>query len=152
MKKVILTIFIIIATVFSFAYIAKESKPNDSLYKIKRLQERLTIMIKTSPKAKAEYYLYLLDQRLEDMHYIYDVKLDDLAISTSLRYAATAGELTNILKNNNLTEIKPQVKEKFENHRAVIKGILDSYPYQDEKWKFYQDAINYLDLYLNELK
>jgi len=152
MKNVLFSVLTAVFMILVLMFFAKDSKPDESMYKVRRLQEKMTVFTKISPQEKVEYYLSLLDKRFMEMQYVYDKKLDYFAVSTSLRYSATAGEIVEIIKKNNLSAMIPEVRENFENHKTGIKNILDSYPYTNEKWKFFQDALNYLDLYLGQLE
>lgn len=135
------------------------AKPDSNLFfKLRRLQEENTLKFKGLPTTKLKYYNQLLDERLEEIEYIINRGRIDLLWSSSLRYSTTAGRITDLLLGNDLPSEKRYYVDKFRQHRQVLELILkdyyDKYPpgtFATDQWKFIQDGINYLDLYLERL-
>ena len=125
-------------------------------FQIKRLQEKFFMKLKQSPQEKLEYYTFLLNERLNDLSVV--AKDDDSSyiLTTSLRYSTTAGQMTNLIKDNGLKNQIPNVLTLFQNHRESISTLVELYPKDfSEDWKFLQDDINYLNIYssiLSQLK
>lgn len=124
------------------------------LYKVKRLQEKTYFNFKSDPAGKADYLSLLLDKRLVELENLTNDEKYQYLLSSSLRYAATAGELTDLVKVNNLDNKMPDLKSKFTSHKVRLQYLLDVYPKDIDgnvEHKYLIDDINYLDLYLAKL-
>lgn len=104
---------------------------------------------------KAEFYSFLLDQRLDELKTIMNGKQEGhLILPSTLRYATTAGEYVNLIKQYGLTAESKNAKMQFANHRKVIVELSKKYKNKssgDYTGKFIIDDINYLDIYSKEL-
>lgn len=124
------------------------------LYKVKRLQEKTYFNFKSDPATKADYLNQLLDKRLVELENLVEDKKYQFLLSSSLRYSTTAGELTDIVKVNNLDHKTLPLKVKFMSHKVRLQNLLDIYPKDivgNVEYKYLIDDINYLDLYLAKL-
>ena len=124
------------------------------LYKVKRLQEKTYFNLKSDPAAKADYLSQLLDKRLVELENMVDYIKYQFLLSSSLRYSTTAGELTDLIKYNNLDHKMLPLQVKFMSHKVRLQNLLDIYPKDIQgnvAYKYLIDDINYLDLYLAKL-
>lgn len=134
---------------------SKGANPDRLDYGFKRAQEKLYLGLKFSPQQKVDYYETLLNNRLKELEYLTYNKKTYMLWQSSLRYAATAGEATEVIINNNLRDQANQFMDKFKQHQAAINDLLTNYPGDfdptEENSKYLKDAINYLSEYINKL-
>jgi hypothetical protein len=142
-------LLLIVALIFS----DKALPSSPELYNLKRLQEKIFMLVKTSPQDKVNYYNLLLDKRLEEILAIIQNRDFNLILSSSLRYSTTAGLMTDLIKSNHLTDASSLVLEKFKKHQIIFKNLDDAYPKDEgQEWKYIQDDYNYLSIYSQQLK
>ena len=123
------------------------------LYSLKRLQEKIFMVVKTDPQDKVNYYNLLLDKRLEEILAIIQNRDFSLVLSSSLRYSTTAGLMTELIKSGHLTVASVTALEKFKKHQIIFKNLDDAYPKDEgQEWKYIQDDYNYLGIYSQQLK
>lgn len=141
MKNIILLIIIVILL---WIY-PLNVKPDSPLpYALQRVQENLNLVVRVTNNQKRDYYLYLLDKRLNELKYIVSKRDANYIETSSQRYAATAGRLSKLVSD------PKQVKDKFDEHKQVLGKLRDVYESQDKaEWRLIQDDINYLDIYLS---
>ena len=122
------------------------------LYSLKRLQEKIFMIVKTNPRDKVNYYNLLLDKRLNELIAVVGNNQSELILTSSLRYSTTAGLMTEIIKAHHLTDASTIAQEKFKENKKMIRKLDDSYPKdENEEWKFIQDDYNYLAIYSQQL-
>jgi hypothetical protein len=117
-------------------------------YSIKRIEEKIGGLFQRSVDQKIRYNIFLLNRRLSDLKYITDNREYALYYQSSLRYAATAGTLANLIT------IKYQANDVlniFNSHSKTLVNIL-RLKNDDESWKFIYDNINYLQIYSKQIK
>lgn len=147
---------IIILVIFAMSLLLsqKANPDNPALFKLKRLQEKAFFKLKSNPLAKGAYFEALLGVRLEELENLVKNKSYNYILSSSLRYSATAGELTNLVVSNNLKDEVDNLKNTFSDHQKRLYSLTDKYPKDipgNEEWKYIQDDFNYLGLYLDKL-
>jgi len=117
------------------------------LFGLKRFQEKNFLSLKNSPEDKVNYYIVLLERRLREIEDLRKSENNTYMSPASLRYAATAGELTDFLFQNGLTQYKETILEKFQKDQEKLKFLVDSFPRtQGDEWKYIEDDINYLKI------
>lgn len=148
-------ILVVLLAIFVAAlFLSPGSNPDFSpLYSLKRVQEKLFSAISVSPAAKADYYQHLLDQRLAEMDHLVKSQHYTYLWSSSLRYAATAGNLTDYIIANNLKDKFSSVTDQFNKHKQVLYDLYVYYPknINNDEWKYVLDDINYLEANLEKL-
>ena len=120
--------------------------PNDAYkYKFKRLREKITLLVLSpSPNHKADYYEKLLNVRLAELKYVVDNK-DAANIETSSgRYSATAGQLTEYIINKNLDEHKQKTADIMSSHLPVLEKLKESFDATTAVWRFIEYDVDYL--------
>lgn len=123
-----------------------------NLYGLKRFQEKLFMTVKSKPEDRVNFYLILLDERLSELKFLVENRYFDYILTSSLRYSTTAGLLTRVIIDHQLSDLAPVIQQKFEEHQRIIKILDDSYPKdENEEWKFVQDDFNYLAIYSRQL-
>jgi len=147
---------IIILAVLAVILLASNGANPDRIdYGFKRLQEKLFLTLQFSKTQKVDYYQNLLNKRLKELEYLTYNKKTYMLWSSSLRYAATAGEATNLIIQNNLVWEANKFVDIFQNHQAQINDLLTNYPGDldptEKNSKFLTDAINSLTSYISKL-
>lgn len=123
------------------------------LYKVKRIQEKVFFIIQPTPARKAAYYRALLNIRAQELENLVKSKSYNYIVTSSLRYSATAGNLTELIKQNNLSDQKAPTIEEFKTHQRFFESLVSGYPTDDnEEWKYIQDDVNYLAIYTGFLR
>lgn len=150
-----LTAIIILAVSAILLVASNNANPDRIDYGFKRAQEKLFLSLKFTPSQKIDYYDSLLSKRLKELEYLTNNKKTYLLWQSSLRYAATAGEVTDVIINNNLHDKANQFVEKFKQHQEIVNNLLTNYPGDldpmEENSKFLTDAINSLTSYIDKL-
>lgn len=119
---------------------------------LKRLQENLFLKIKTSPIQKVDYESAILDERLSELKYLVENRKIGYFLTASLRYSATAGRLTDIISQNNISDKVFAAKAKFTQHQKIIEGLVTLCQKNDNtECKYIQDDANYLKIYISNL-
>lgn len=122
-------------------------------YALKRLKEKAMLaLLSLSKKKKAGYYNKLVGNRLAELKFIVDKK--DMANfeSATTRYFATAGQFVNFLVRKNLTEEKSKAHELLASHIPLLESLRDTYNPTTAEWRFMQDDVNYVKMYINQLQ
>lgn len=150
-KRFIVLVFITVVVLVLLG--AHWSNPgNEQLYKVKRFEEKLFLAAHFTPQQKADYYSLLLDRRLEELVLVADSKDSSHVWQTASRYSSTAGEATDLIVGNNLEDKAGALQEQFRSHQPKLQELLQRYPrVKDGDWKFIEDDVNYLDLYIIRL-
>ncbi len=149
--KILLSIFLVL---FALSLIFSNNAAPDSplLFKVRRLQEKLFIILKFTPASKARYYELLLGIRLKDLSTIINVGEPSFILTSSLRYSTTAGQLTELIQKYKMKSEVTPISSLFKEHQKILSELINSYPKdRDGEWKYIQDDINYLDTYLQYL-
>ena len=97
----------------------------------------------------------LLDSRLEELQNVVIHKNYDYVLKASLRYSTLAGQITELVEANNLSDKVDTVKNQFLNHQKLLDALYVAYPKNirdNVEWKYIQDDFNYLRLYLDKLE
>lgn len=123
------------------------------LFALKRVQEKVFLSLKPGDSERLDYMSYLLDNRLGELKYLVYSKNYSYVLPSSLRYSTLAGQITDLILTNNLNHRAQEVENKFLKHKQFLKEIYDYYPKNTDnvEYKYIEDDINYLDLYLNKL-
>ena len=148
-----LGLILILSILFLVLLLSPKSNPNNPLFGIKRLQEKAFLGLKVSQEQKVEYLGQLLDNRLVELENLVKNESFSYLWSASSRYSTTAGQITNSVVDNNLTQMVNPVKDKFEKHKERLQALYDAYPKNTDnvEYKYIEDAINYLNAYLDIL-
>ena len=134
-----------------FLNVGKAAPDNQPFYNIKRLYEKAQLKLASSPAEEVDVFSQLLDKRLSELEFIVMSGKSKHVLKTSLRYSTFAGQLTETALQNNLVEKVPEIKDKLELHRQVVRRLVEDYPRQDDEKKFVIDAVNYLTIYIEQL-
>lgn len=134
----------------------QDINPTDGYqYLLKRLKENIWLaMLAVNNGAKADFYLKLVEIRLAELKYTVD-KGDISNVETvSRRYAATAGQATELISSVNPSIQRQILVDKLEQHILILKSLQSAFGNDELKagWRFLEDDINSLKSYLSELK
>lgn len=123
------------------------------LFGLKRVQEKAFLTLKTNPTEKTEYLSLLLNSRLKEFENLIKNESYSYLWSSSIRHSTFAGQITEIITANNLTDMVGPVRKQFEDHKNKLNAMYVAYPKNTDnvEWKYILDAINYLNAYLDKL-
>lgn len=146
-------IFALIIIVFALIFSQNANPDNPTLFGLKRVQEKVFLSLKSGPKDQLEYMSALLDNRLGELSSVVRNKNYNYVLRSASRYSTLAGQMTELLIANNLNGYSDSIKNQFLNHQKVLYDLYVLYPknFDDEEYKYIEDDINYLKIYLEKL-
>lgn len=146
---ILFLVIVVIALLLS--QVATPDSPQ--LYSLKRFQEVKFMGLKSDPKSKLNYMIVLLDTRLDELSKQVNRKSYGYILPSCSRYSTQAGEITDFIIQNNLTSEATFVENQFKEHIKVLKNLYEVYPKDTDnfEYKYIQDDINYLNIYLDKL-
>ncbi len=124
---------------------------NSSSYKVKRLKEKVTLIFKFSAKAKSAHLSKLLAKRMDELTYIVENKKMFYFEKATLRYSATAGQLSEVIVAKSLKSEAGSAKEQMEAYIPQIEKLQENFSSDSAEWRFLQDDINSLKIYIDKL-
>lgn len=143
-------IFALVLSVFIICLILSWSaNPSTPLtFKLKRLQEKVQLYLRSNPESYLNYQMSLLNKRKDDIVFLVNTREYPYILTSSLRYSTNAGEITEFIIKNNMKQNIPATLDLFTQHSKIFKGLVEKYPKElNEEWKYIQDDINYLEIY-----
>lgn len=154
-KTKIQLISIILLSILALSLLISQSaNPAMSLFfNMKRVQEKAYMKFKTTPEARLDYMSVLLDNRLGELESLVKNKNYTFLLTSSLRYSTLAGQMTELVVSNNLKDKAVGTKAQFNNHKKILNDLYIAYPKNTDnlEYKYLEDDMNYLDLYLEKL-
>lgn len=131
----------------------KVNPDNTFPYAIKRIREKISLkFFSFSKNKKADYLESLSATRLAELKYVVDKKnMADFEVATK-RYYTAAGDYSNFITKNNLGDKKEEAKRFLSSNIPLLKKLRDSFDYRTAEWRFMQDDVNYVKLYLQNLQ
>ncbi len=155
MKSRIQLSLIIILVIFALSLILSQNANPDfpPLFTLKRLQEKIFLSMESGSSNKVDYLSALLNKRLLEFKNLINNKNYDYLWTSSLRYSTTAGQITELVSANNLGDKVDSIKKQFLEHQKVLNNLYIAYPKNTDnvEYKYLEDAINYLKIYLDKL-
>lgn len=148
------SIIILVVLALSLALSLKANPDMPPFFALKRVQEKIFLKFKSNVGNRLDYMSRLLDTRLVELQNIVMNKNYDFVLRSSLRYSSLAGEITDLIEVNNLTDQAEGIKKQFLNHQKLLTELYVAYPKNipdNVEWKYIQDDFNYLTLYLDKL-
>jgi len=111
------------------------------------------LKLKTNPSDKVDHMSLLLDRRLEELNNQVNGKSYGYILPSASRYSTLAGQITDLIVVSNIKDKVASVTDQFKNHQKVLQKIYVIYPKNTEnvEYKYTEDDINYLNLYLDKL-
>lgn len=133
---------------------AQKATPNyGPFFSLKRIQEKVILSLKNNPSERVDYMRVLLDNRLDELSR--DVRSGKYGyiLPAASRYSTLAGEITDLIIANNLTDKVEPTKNQFLKHQKVLEEVYVIYPKNtdNEEYKYIEDDMNYLKIYLEKL-
>lgn len=147
------TITILVVLAISLILSQSASPDTPPFFLLKRLQEKVFLKTKSTPQDQVDYMSSLLEVRLKELQNQVNNKSYGYILPSALRYSALAGQITDLIVANNLTDKVEETKNQFLSHKKVLDVIYVIYPKNtdNEEYKYIQDDYNYLGLYLDKL-
>lgn len=147
---------IIILGLFGLSLLFSQKANPDAplLFGLKRVQENEFLKLKSDPVSRVDYMSSLLDFRLQELKNIVNNQSYDYVLPAASRYSTLMGQITDLVVASNLKDKVDPLKAKFINHQAILDEIYFLYPKNTDniEWKYIQDDINYLKIYLDKLE
>lgn len=128
--------------------------PSDGFgYAKKRLKDKIKLFLFSfSPAKKLELYKEILGDRLAELKYVVDKKDWSDHERTSIRYATTAGEITEfVLKNKSLENRTGEISDLLSSHLPVIMDLETNFNDTTAEWRFIKHDEDYLKIYISQL-
>lgn len=131
----------------------KASPDNPLFFSLKRVQEKVFLKFKSNPEARIDMLSNLLNSRLSELQNVFDHRSYNYILPAASRYSTLAGQITDLVVANHLTNRVDALKKQFLSHQKVIDAIYVAYPKNTEnvEYKYIADDVNYLKLYLDKL-
>lgn len=153
--RIQLVLMITLAIIALSLILSLNANPNiPPLFTIKRAQETVFLKLKPNLSDKVDYMRAMLDSRLNELGEVVKVRGSGKILTSSSRYSTLAGQITDLIIENKMTDKVESVKAQFLNHKKILDALYVAYPKNtdDWEWKFIQDDFNYLKLYLDKLE
>lgn len=141
-------LLILVLFVMNVGVANPDSRP---FYRFKRLYETVQLRFKATPEDKLDYLYSLLDKRLLELNSVVESGNSPYILNTSLRYSTTAGQITELIIQNNLKNQASKAREKFEDQFLIVKSLPSKYSKADGEVKYIIDDANYLRIYIDQL-
>lgn len=137
------------AQIIQIAY--EPINPGDGFkFSFKRLREKVMLaLVSFSSQSKYNYQKDLLNKRLAELKYVVDNKDIANIQTTSQRYSATAGQITELVINNDLD--KRDIRNIFSSQLQVLKDIQKQFNDTTAEWRFIEHDIDYIKSYISQL-
>ncbi len=151
-RKIVIFLFSLLVIFILLILNISVAKPTSQLfYNLKRLYEKTQLNLKSTPKDKLSYQYELLDKRLVELLFIVNRGASSYVLTSSLRYSTTAGEITELIVNNNLKDESQLTRKKFETHFLIVKDLSQKKSNIGDEAKYVTDDLNYLRIYIDKL-
>lgn len=146
-------IIVLIILVLSLMLSQKATPDFPPFFALKRIQERTYLNLKSNPTDKLDYMSSMLESRLEELDSQVRRQSYGYILPSASRYSTLAGQITEMIIANNMIDRVDTATAQFIAHQKVLQEIYVIYPKNTDnwEWKYIQDDINYLDLYLDKL-
>lgn len=145
---------ILMLAIFALSLIVSQSITPDNklLFGLKRIQEKVYLKL-TGTDNRLEYMRSLLDKRLIELDKMVKAESYCCILNAATRYSSLAGQITEIIESANMKDKAFSTIEQFQAHKKILQETYRIYPKNTDnfEYKYIEDDINYLDLYLDKL-
>lgn len=150
MKKIVIVILFLF---LSSTPVFSESLPNtDHVAGVfEKLQEKIALNTKFSNQSKADYKMYLLQKRLGEVVYAFDVDRD-LIERTSTRYTTYVQDYQDFIVKNKIKDAKTEKIAMLEKNLKILNDKQKDLKYETGWWIFNQHSINATNETIKEIK
>lgn len=160
--KFFLVTFLIISLFFAPTIFAQSESTQEATLDIKvnhvagkfeKLQEKILLFLKFDKKSKAEYLQTLAEKRLAELAFVVaDPKQRDLIEPAASRYTTYAGNLTNYVSTNKITEEKEDTINLFERHTRFVDKLQKKTEVDSGWWIAIGHGVNALKEYKSQIQ
>lgn len=126
--------------------------PDNPLYKLKVLRDKISIKLMSDPQKKIDFYLLQTDKQMAMVPLLVDIKKTDLAKITALKAENNFTELTFAYKAYGFTpdeKMMIKLKSAALKHQEVLKNIIAKVDSNDKQT--FQQVINFSKTNVEEL-
>ena len=120
-------------------------------YLLKRIGEKISMLFAFSDERKIQNYKKLVNVRLSELKFVIENKEMAYFEKSTQRYFTTAGQYTSFLISKNIKSEFVPAKEKLLSHIPVLAKLRDTYDPGTAEWRFVEDDINYIKVYIDNL-
>lgn len=153
--KIQLGAIIILCLLVISLVLSQRANPDAPLmFNLKRIQEKIFLKLKSSPEKQVDYMSNILESRLQELANEVNSKNYGFVLPAASRYSTLAGQITDLVVGNNLTNKVAAIRSQFLEHQKILNDLYVIYPKNTDnvEYKYIQDDYNYLSLYLDKLK
>ncbi len=119
----------------------------------KRIKEKIKLFIVAPfPKQKESVYEDLVQVRLAELKYVVEKPDPSNFEKATIRYSTTVGQWVEYINKKNLNDQKQLAVETLSSHKPILQKLMDTYDYTTAEWRFVKHDLDYLDIYISELK
>ncbi|MDO8658560.1 MAG: DUF5667 domain-containing protein [Candidatus Levybacteria bacterium] len=126
--------------------------PDNPLYKIKVLRDKITIKLMSDPQKKIDFYLLQTDKQIAMVPLLVDKKMVDLAKTTALKAENNFTELTFVYKAYGFVpdeKMLRKLKSAAAKHQQVLNDAMTKVDSNDKQT--FQQVINFSKTNVDEL-
>lgn len=147
-------IAVLVLIVVSLLLAQKADPDFPPFWGLKRVQEKVFFKFKSNASEQVDYMRGLLNIRLEELSNQVRRQSYNYILPSALRYSTLAGQITDTIIASNMKDQVPAVINQFKDHQKVLQDLYVIYPKNTDnwEWKYIQDDVNYLKIYLDRLK
>ncbi|MBI2338024.1 hypothetical protein HYU95_02470 [Candidatus Daviesbacteria bacterium] len=153
--RIQLGLIIILAVIALSLLLAVNATPDMlPFFAIKRIQEKVFLKTKSTPRDRVDYMSSILESRLQELKNQVNNKSYGYILPSASRYSTLAGQIADLIVANNLADKAEDARKQFLLHRKILDEIYVIYPKNTDnmEYKYIQDDYNYLKLYLDQLE
>lgn len=126
--------------------------PNNAKYPIKRLWEKLNLLITISRAKRVEKLISLTETRLAELDYLSENKTLDLIEASASRYSYYAGTLTQETQKARNGDLNLKVVGLLAEHGAALAKLRDRFPANSTYWLAIQQDIDSTKILSEKIK
>lgn len=124
--------------------------PGSFKYPLKRIWEKISVVLTPSGKNKVKLYEKLFETRLSELNYVTENKKLGEIEKASQRFSFYAGVLAQEAGRSDNPGKKLQLSEKFKVYGNMLAGTRDKFEFESSYWLLIQQNIDTLTILTND--
>src|SRR3990172_939116 len=115
---------VVLALFASLLILSSKADPDlPPLFALKRLQEKAFLKLSSKPEDKVDYMSSLLENRLAELQNVVKNKSYTYVLPAASRYSTLAGQITELVVSNNLTDKVNGIRDQFLDHQKILDAL-----------------------------